>query len=238
MVNEDINVVIPERVQLKLFQYSCSNDLRIRVLVGSFYEALAQAYFGGKRKIREILLRESYGGGLDFEVSCEPDIEDSEKERYIEVKASKSNNYFRLRDLQFTKYKMLMEKESHWKEPKLDFAFFTYNIKNINRECPTEDNLIESLAKKTSSCIIMPFDAVKNIWEKSRKHYSSVQPAYAYFDRRDANMFLNGYEKAFDKFGIEAKHHEVRKETFPENYVVEGSRVSPFPIVEIKEKNV
>lgn len=229
MANEDVNIIIPERIQLKLFQNDCNNNLKIRVLVGSFYEALAQAYFGGERKVQQEALLKN----LDYR-ACEPDIENVKHKKYTEVKASKSSNYFRLADWQLNKYFSFLNTKPG---AELDFAFFAYNIKTISKECPTEDSLIEKLAENTDSLLIIPFSIVRNVWEKSKRHEESYHPAYSYFVKRDANMFLNEHENAFKKFGIHSEDFKVTKSIFPENFTIEGKKVNSFPVTKIENGN-
>jgi len=223
---------INSRRQLRLFPRSSFVDyFKIRVLVGDFYETMAQAYFGGERKVRKDI--------TDLEeLSCEPDIENHERKTYFEVKASKSSNYFKLFDRQIERYKILLKDESSWAHPKIDFAFFTYNLKQVLKECPNEDILIKSLAEKTSSMLILPFSITEKIWKESKKHCGnlSIYPSFSYFDRRDVNLFLGNSDEAFKKFDIAKTDYKISKSTFPDNWEIEGFKINAFPILNIGHK--
>jgi len=221
---------INSRRQLRLFPSGdYGNHFETHGIVGEFYETIAQAFLGGKRKTRRVM----EPGGIGF--FCEPDIEDKEKERWIEVKSTKSSNYYKLYDTQIDKYRQLL-KESSWNNPKIDFAFFAYNIKNVLKECPNEDALIRDLAEKTESMLMAPFSIVEKIWKNSRRFIGESYNHYSYFNNLDADLFINDAEKAFNKFDIDKRDYNLSKRIFPDNYTIEGFKINAFQIINIEHK--
>lgn len=152
---------------------------------------------------------------------------------WIEVKASKINNYFGLIDKQLKNYERLLMNRFPWTNPKVEYIFFTYNIKKVFEECHNEESLIERLAQNTVSMLAMPLDIVGKIWEKSSRYNGSVYESFRYFKRSDANLFLSNLGEAFNKFDIKKEDYKIVKKKFSAGYSIEGAEIKQFDILKI-----
>ncbi len=193
----------------------------------NFYENIAHAYFGGERKTRQSL------ENIEFD-ECEPDIEHFKKERWIEVKASKKNNYFKLFDHQLEKYKELLNGEFPFAKPKVDYVLFSYDIKDVFKECPEEEILIENLAKRTKSMTIIPLSIIEEMHKRCKTGKCKLYRPFVCFRHGDYNLFWTNIDDAFKKFGLNMGDYIITKRRFPGNYSIEGFKINSFPILDIK----
>lgn len=207
-----------------------STYFKIRVIVGDFYETLAHEFFGGKRKNKQIIedlgLRE-----------CEPDLENHKIETFIEVKASKYDNYFKIFTHQVEKYRSLLMNEFPYDLPGVNYAFFTYNIKEVLKECPNDNILIEKLSQKTLSLLVLPFGIIEEICKKSRKFNGVSYKPFHYFNVSQTRLFFKNPEESLKNYGVDPGDLKIEERLFPSNWTIEGNKITPFDVMKISYKD-
>lgn len=207
---------------------------KIRVVVGEFYETLAQAFFRGKRNTRKNI------GEVIVGTECEPDIENHKEETFIEVKASKFNNYFKLFDHQLKKYQGLLLNQFPFDSPRVNYAFFIYNIREVQRECPDYKSLIDSLSKKTLSLLVLPFGIVESVCSKSNYYNQGEKGPYKpfhYFNASKAKLFFKNPKEAMRFYGINPDSISIEERLFPSNWTINDNKITPFDVMQLSYKD-
>jgi len=244
-------IIYPVQETLPEIGFDYSSGMRVRS--GKFFEVLSQGIYGGRFKER---LEINEKGGRDSII--EPDLFYQYKSIYIfkEIKSFSPDNTLKLFDEQMNKYAIQqfesIEIDGVEILPTINFDLFRHRIKNLDKSYKQTDleELIRNLSHNIGFMISIPFSVAYAIYDNASIPYD-INPspfpftsryegkAYSWctqFRPRGINNLLAYPEKTFEKLGLNPLDFDFIKSKFPKGVKMNGNRVTPFPILIVRER--
>lgn len=225
-------------IQGELFDYNSEKiNYGFRKRIGSFYEILTSAIFGGKWLDVENV---SNGNGL-----FQPDV--MSKEKIIESKSVCWKECLKLVDFQIDQY-LLQQCDNFYQTPRrIFFSIFKYNINRPlsffkKAEGNHLEKIVTSLSENTSFLLFLPFSIIYQLHNPEGKDENPFFSRYEnpYFDTltrlkaTGMRELLVSPEKVLDIYGLCPEDYKIVKTHLPNGIKMNQNKITPFPILFIE----
>lgn len=232
-------------IQTELFEYSPDKvNYGLRTRIGTFYEILTSAIFGGRWL--GTTNAANNGNGL-----FQPDV--ISKEKIIESKSVCWKEALKLVDFQMDQY-LLQQCDDFYQNPhRIFFSIFKYDVKNpLSYFQKTKgnhlENMVKTLSENTSFLLFLPFSVVSalhnpegEISEEKKLYYSRYEDeGFDTLTRLKATgmkELLVSPEKVLDIYGLNPEEYQIVKTRLSNGVKINQNRVKPFPILFIEDKD-
>ena len=232
-------------IQKELFKYDEDRvNYGLRTRIGTFYEILTSAIFGG-RWLGTSNASEN-GNGL-----FQPDV--LSKETIIESKSVCWKEALKIVDFQFDQY-LLQQCADFYQSPhRIFFSIFKYNIKSplsYFRQNKTNvlEEMVKGLSQNTSFLLFLPFSVISSL-HNSEQNISEEKKLYfsRYEDQRFDTLtrlkatgmkkILLSPEEILEVYGLNPQDYKIVKTRLPGKIKMNQNEIIPFPILLIEDKN-
>jgi len=231
-------------VQYSLFnEESLGDGFGLRVKEGYFFELLSHGIYGGSIKN---LYHENGKTSQDI-MTTEPDVTDTKKGIFREVKGVGPGGDLKLIDEQIAKYCLLQTKEYFKNPPRIRFEIFRHDIRKIqeNYKKKNLESLIGGLSQSIKFSISLPFSLVFQIYCDNNKFTCRHDNELTYntltrLNSSGLNNFLAYPRETIESFGLDPDDFIIKKKRFPRTVFINDFNITPFPmlfIYNIKEEN-
>lgn len=230
----------------------------LRVRLGYFYEVLTRGIFGGRWHLEQRANGNS-NGSYD---ACEPDVTNSSSQTHFESKGVRPGGDLQFKDFQMGKYLDMQLGLSPFSSPVIRFELYRHGIRNLTRkynqfskEGGKEESFLEAmvifLAQNTLYLIDLPFSLALGIFEKGKDDKFGGNPDFKKIGRYEGENYTplsRVYPSGLDALLLEPQEFLKEIEISPDNYTfsrvrspkgmrINGSPITPFPILSISHKN-
>lgn len=227
-------------------QYSLFNEevigggFGLRVKEGHFFELLSHGIYGGLIK----KLNHENGGNSNEIITSEPDITDSKRGIFREVKGVGPGGDLKLIDEQIAKYCLLQTKEYFKNPPKIRFEVFRHDIRKIQENYKKKklEDLIEGLSQSIKFSLSLPFSLIFQIYCDNNKFTCRHDNEQTYktltrLNSSGLNNFLAYPEDTIKSFGLNPEEFIIKKKRFPRTISINDFKIAPFPMLFIYNQN-
>jgi hypothetical protein len=227
-----------------------SDKVTIRTRVGTYFEYLSQAFYGGEigKKFEIKSLHPRFPSRLEIK----PDLFSSEEGWVREIKSVSRGNCVRLMDYQIAEYTAMQLSPDYLRHnippPEIIFDVFKYGKKCVEMRC-NGMNLEEItfwFSSNINYMISLPFNVIAKI------HSSPSQMVYRFngtidsggniihcaetkIKSRTLNLLLAYPRYALNELGINNRNLKITQTHSPDNMKVDGKKINPFPILIVKD---
>jgi len=248
MNSQPINIVNSSPcypIQKELFHYVPDKiNYGLRTRIGTFYEILTSAIFGGKWVGTSN--SSNNGNGL-----FQPDV--MSIDAIIESKSVCWKEALKLVDFQIDQY-LLQQCADFYQNPRrIFFSIFKYNVKNPlshfkNAKGNHLEAMVKTLSENTSFLMFLPFSVV---YALHTPRENSLDEKKSYFSRYDDPRFdpltrlkatgmrelLLSPEKVLETYGIDSKEYKIVRTRLPNGVKMNKNKITSFPILFIEDRN-
>ncbi len=202
-------------------------------ILRDFYESVAKAIFSGESRNRQ------------KEQGIEPDLSDSERARYIEVKATGHTRRVMLKDGQMEKYETLQVSNFPIPNPRIYVVIFRYAAREIHKEVKgfSTKEVINYLTKNTSFMLGLPYSLAHNIHKQGYSGNGNVTrfagekgTPCTYLSTRLIDQFFTDPQAAISSLSLDPNNFLIRKTKIGALRVNRFS-LTPFPMTMIKDSD-
>lgn len=222
-------------LQYSLFNEEIVGDgFGLRVKEGYFFELLCHGIYGGSIKN---LYHENGNTPKDI-MTTEPDVTDTKKGIFREVKGVGPGGDLKLIDEQVAKYCLLQTKEYFKNPPRIRFEIFRHDIRKIqeNYKKKNLESLIEGLSNSIKFSISLPFSLVFQVYCDNNKFTCRHDNEMTYktltrLNSSGLNNFLAYPEDTIKEFGLNPDDFLIKKKRFPRTVLINDFNITPFPML-------
>jgi hypothetical protein len=230
-------------IQKELFNYVPNKvNYGLRTRIGTFYEILTSAIFGGKWLGTSN--SSNNGNGL-----FQPDV--MSRDTIIESKSVCWKEALKLVDFQLDQYLLQQCTDFYQNSRRIFFSIFKYNVKSPlsyfkNFKGNHLEEMVKTLAENTSFLMFLPFSVVsalhtprENSSEEKKAYFSRYEdPRFDPLTRLKATGMkdlLLFPEKVLEIYGINPKDYKIVKTKLPKSVKINKNKINSFPILFIED---
>jgi hypothetical protein len=222
------------------FEGMCPSKNRRKVLVGSFYEGVNRAFYGGKLNDTKFDL--GFVNGMLVKPGIKPDIIDDENDIEWETKGSNFDKECKITHDQYEGYR-----DRQYSKPtrKFLFSLYRYNLPLLEKQERTEEEILKILVQETFYSIILPLRVISKI--KENPYVKNVKLARNYIQREGTafesclcirpltlDRFLTNPHENLELLDFNPDGFEVQRYSSP-IIKVNRRKLRQFPIVKIRD---
>lgn len=210
------------------------------MVMGTFYEYLNRALYGGKLNDLKYDI-ENPNGDLG-EDSIKPDVIDHDNRVVWEAKACRASHSCNIMNRQLEGYKYI---QYIYPDAKILFALYRHTLKGIKSK-PTEgfseEDIVRELTNRTMFSVVLPLSLILRLQEIPRSHginharlYEGGRewPDCLVINPRTIDGFLFEPEKILTYLDLNPKDFEIERYKTPVGLQVNRRKIKPFPIVRV-----